>query len=502
MFRSAVIPAAAAFLLAAPNLGAQAATSAAGAPAADSVRVNVVRFYRPDNARTMAKAFVEVPYAFASPAGAGGNRRITYMVTMRVLDTTGLELVKDSWTKHVPAASLGPGAYGMEIAEFSPNPGNYRLEVTVADSVSGRKEQTTVPFSGFAQRPDASDLLLSPGMRVAGTADTVPRPGEIRRGATMIYPAARLKLNPVTENGATAYYLLEVYTGNAPDVQGTMQVTVLDAAGQPIMKTSPTPIGIAAGGGVVKGQVDLTGLPAGSYRMNVAVNAGGKTVERSAPFVMAPVEEAMRSMPQQQATAGAPGTMLDDSAYFASLDETQLDSLFEPLDYIAKSRELKPWSKNLTVQGKRNFMTQFWRQRDPTKDTPRNEARERFYDAIQFANEQYGESTKSGRPGWKTDRGRVYAKYGVPVEVLDRPREGHSPPFQVWRYNRGRPLYYIFADRTGLGNYQLIYTNDREEATTPTWSDILSEPGMAVAGQFLGVDLYQAAGASTEGRTF
>jgi GWxTD domain-containing protein len=334
-------------------------------------------------------------------------------------------------------------------------------------------------------------------MKPTTDADTVPKPGEIRRGNTMIVPAAHVRLNPITEDGANAFYLLEVYTKSESEMDGTMAAAVIDSTGKALVQTSPTPIRLAGGGGVVKGHLDLTGLPEGTYQMQVKVAVNGKTVERSAPFTMIGLEEAAARAPQV-ATAAGGGDARSDEAYFAELGEEQLDSLFAPLNYIASGRDLRPWDKKMTVQAKRNFLAQFWKQRDPTAGTDRNEMRESFYDAIDFANRQYGESTRAGKPGWKTDRGRIYAKYGVADEALDRPREGRSPPFQVWRYNRNKGRFYIFADRTGLGNYQLIFTNDRNESNIATWSDVLGETGMQQAGRFLGVDLFQLAGMSSD----
>jgi hypothetical protein len=62
----------------------------------------------------------------------------------------------------------------------------------------------------------------------------------------------------------------------------------------------------------------------------------------------------------------------------------------------------------------------------------------------------------------------------------------------VWRYSSGKGAYYIFADRTGFGAYQLIYSNDLREPGIPAWSNVIGNKAVDDAGEFLGVDLFSA----------
>jgi len=48
-------------------------------------------------------------------------------------------------------------------------------------------------------------------------------------------------------------------------------------------------------------------------------------------------------------------------------------------------------------------------------------------------------------------------------------------PYEVWKYTRPRHLKFVFLDETGLGNFALIYTNDRFEASRPNWEELLGE---------------------------
>jgi GWxTD domain-containing protein len=340
-----------------------------------------------------------------------------------------------------------------------------------------------VDLEGFATAPAASDLLLSPQIRQTAAGDTVPRPAELRWGRMLVTAAARLDLTPLR---STAYYLLEAYS--AKEASGTMRMRVADSAGKQMIATAETPVQVPAGGGILKGQLDLSGLPPGHYAMVAALELGGKTVERSAGFTMAGLDETLeRDVVRREAAK------VTDEGYFQAMNEEELEVAKDPLSLIAEGAELSKWSKSLSLRAKRRFMTDFWRRRDPTPETPVNETRQLFYDGVAYADKTYAESGRASQPGWKTDRGRIYVKNGSPDEQLDRVQAGRSPPYQVWRYRRGRDRYYIFADRSnGIGVYQLVHSNDVRENGVPNWREVVREEAVADIGRFLGVDFFDA----------
>jgi GWxTD domain-containing protein len=181
---------------------------------------------------------------------------------------------------------------------------------------------------------------------------------------------------------------------------------------------------------------------------------------------------------------------VSDEGYFAAMSEPELDQAQAPLIYIAETPELSPWDDKLSLSAKRRFLTSFWKQRDPTPGTAKNERRESFYGAVAYANREFKESGRNAVAGWRSDRGRIYARNGAPEEVLRRQQEGRAPPYEVWRYATGKGDYYIFVDRSGFGAHQLVHSSDRKETSLPGWAEILGRQGVEDAGRFLGVDLW------------
>jgi GWxTD domain-containing protein len=456
-----------------------AAPLATTVPQNDSGLVlRAVRFYRPDQNRTRVKGLVQIPFSMIQTA-SGSAGQLNYTVSVRVVDSTGLTLYQQSWRNRARAQG-GSEAYTVEIVDFAVAPGKYRLEVGVEDSVSGRKASGGIEVQALSGADGASDLLVAPEMRLATADDTVPRPGEFRTGNNLVTAAAQVVLTPLR---ASVYYLLEAYSDAGQN--GTMSVAIRDSSGKTSIKTPEVPVSVAAGGSMLKGQLDLAGLPEGAYTMTASLNLGGRSIERSAAISMAGLGATLA-----RDSASRQSDRVSDAGYFAGMSAEELEVAKAPLLYIAESGELSPWQAQLSLDAKRRFLASFWQKRDPTPGTMTNERRAAFYDAIAYANREYKEGGRKAVAGWRSDRGRIFARNGAPDDVMRRQNEGRAPPYEVWRYAKGKGSYYIFADRTGFGAYQLIFSSDLREPGIPSWSEVIGRKAVNDAGEFLGVDLF------------
>jgi GWxTD domain-containing protein len=122
------------------------------------------------------------------------------------------------------------------------------------------------------------------------------------------------------------------------------------------------------------------------------------------------------------------------------------------VDYIITKAERKIFLE-LPDAERDDFVEEFWERRDPDPDTAVNEYRLEYEDrvkrtAIMFPGE--------GRPGWQTDRGRIYILFGPPQERLTYPVEASGNCREVWYYG-GFPV--IFVDERCQGQYLLTAIN-------------------------------------------
>ncbi len=143
---------------------------------------------------------------------------------------------------------------------------------------------------------------------------------------------------------------------------------------------------------------------------------------------------------------------------------------------IITSEELKAWNKLRTNEEREQFISEFWHRRDTDTDTDDNEYREAYYERVAYANEHFS----SGIPGVKSDRGRIFLKYGKPDEIESHPAGGayerqpwegggstSTYPFERWWYRNlpGRSDVDVeFVDPTGTGEYRMARNPFEKEA--------------------------------------
>lgn len=127
--------------------------------------------------------------------------------------------------------------------------------------------------------------------------------------------------------------------------------------------------------------------------------------------------------------------------------------------YIMTPKEKEIFLQLKTDKERDIFIEAFWKQRDPTPGTPENEFKEEHYRRIAYANEYFGRETT--RPGWQTDRGRIYILLGPPLDIGRYEGESFVYPARIWSY-QGKPQYglpshfnLVFFKRKGIGEYVL-----------------------------------------------
>ncbi len=128
--------------------------------------------------------------------------------------------------------------------------------------------------------------------------------------------------------------------------------------------------------------------------------------------------------------------------------------MVEVLAYVATDAEYDALRKAQTDSTQQLAWETFWGRRDPTPETPRNEAMVEFFRRVRFANRTFA---AQGLTGWRTDQGRIYIQHGQPDQVEDRPATFNDPPMQIWHYFDSNRRF-VFADREGFGRYELVYS--------------------------------------------
>ena len=148
--------------------------------------------------------------------------------------------------------------------------------------------------------------------------------------------------------------------------------------------------------------------------------------------------------------------------------------LTQDVSYIISDDEAKAFKTLSNDEERDSFIENFWLRRNPNPDSPENEFREEHYRRIAYANEHFA----AGKPGWRTDRGRIYITYGKPDSIDAHPSGGlyerpmdegggqtSTFPFETWHYRYlegiGDNIDLEFVDTCQCGDYH--FTIDRGE---------------------------------------
>ena len=152
---------------------------------------------------------------------------------------------------------------------------------------------------------------------------------------------------------------------------------------------------------------------------------------------------------------------------FGVMSEEELDDFFAKSEYIASEAEIDTFEKLTTEDGKREFLTKFWKLRD---EDPNDEVNYYLRDYIRRIEESNSSFSITGREGWKTDRGRVYLTYGIPSEINRYPNEPETRPYEIWiYYNFEGGVEFVFGNISGFTEYRLLHSTKRGELADPNW---------------------------------
>lgn len=125
---------------------------------------------------------------------------------------------------------------------------------------------------------------------------------------------------------------------------------------------------------------------------------------------------------------------------------------YSRVQYIMTREERKIFLE-LPDSERDQFISEFWKRRNPDPDAEENAFKTEYEARVRRTDEIFrGE----GRPGYLTDRGRIYILFGPPSERLTYPMDAAGYCREVWYYG-AFPV--IFLDEHSQGKYVLTAIN-------------------------------------------
>ena len=138
--------------------------------------------------------------------------------------------------------------------------------------------------------------------------------------------------------------------------------------------------------------------------------------------------------------------------------------LKEEVIYIITPKEKDVFLQLETDKERKLFIEAFWKHRDPTPGTPWNEYKTEHYRRIAYANQRLG--VGSPKPGWRTDRGRIYIILGEPMQRDSYTTQRELRDTEIWFYQDmtkyGLPLAFnlVFYRKGMAADFELYSPNN------------------------------------------
>ncbi len=375
----------------------------------------------------------------------------------------------DRWPFTDTADSLGEIKATQSIPDmsiFEANPGDYELIAQVIDLNSDKRGVYRKPIT--LHLFDQKHITLSE-IELASIVQPTSKKSIFTKYKQDIVPNASLTFGLGTP---VMYSYAEIYNMQYPSDKDSFEVDykVLDLNGNPV-KELPTVVHHKVGKSSIDlGGLNVVGLSSGVYfyRIKVTDLATGEVAARTKKFYVYKPGEKFNTTPT---FAGV---------NYNTMTEEQVDEEFNKLTPIITDKDRKTFN-NASLEGKRNFLKQFWKAHDTNPSTAVNEFQQQYMQRLEYVKEHFGSSQV---PGYKSDRGRVYLVYGPPDEIERNPVNLGGKPNQTWYYNgiQGGVIF-VFVDKTGFGSYELVHSTARNEIYDPNWQRYIDATSTGVQDQ-------------------
>ncbi|MBZ0198533.1 MAG: GWxTD domain-containing protein, partial [Ignavibacteriaceae bacterium] len=126
------------------------------------------------------------------------------------------------------------------------------------------------------------------------------------------------------------------------------------------------------------------------------------------------------------------------------------EAAIKSLEFIEEGDAIKKMLDNDEVKYP-EVLREYWNKYNPTPSTAFNPLMNEYYQRIDYSAKNFKPIGKLD--GIKTDRAKIYIKYGKPVNI-ERHSNGIGKVVETWYYEKPTRKF-IFVDKDGIGNYIL-----------------------------------------------
>ena len=227
-------------------------------------------------------------------------------------------------------------------------------------------------------------------------------------------------------------------------------------------------------------------LASGNYWLNATLRAAsGVTIASGSVFFQTinqhPLEKAPDTAAMDTAAARiADATILDlGNTFVAKFDMSQLRAILKMLRPSADAAD--EVAINAFLQQPNDLYMRYFIYNHFLAIDPKDPAKawKDFTNVVRDVNRRFGSTST---PGYETDRGVIYLRYGKPDEEVRVPNEAGALPYEIWRYNpnarmHGPGLFLFYSPGAMASGYRLLHSTVLGETQNPSWRSLLYGSG-------------------------
>ena len=211
--------------------------------------------------------------------------------------------------------------------------------------------------------------------------------------------------------------------------------------------------------------IDIKDLPSGNYFLVVEMH------DRSNELICSKSWFFQRSNPNASYDMNDIAGVNIANTFVSNI--TDLDTLRQYIRYLDPvcTEIERDYSANLVKTDDVTTMQQclfnFWSARSPMNP------KQGFQDYLAAVRRVNMSFKTSSFPGYRTDRGYVFLKYGQPDQIMESPNEPGAYPYEIWHYyqigHQHNKRFVFMSKDTAANDYQLIHSDVIGEVSNPRW---------------------------------
>jgi GWxTD domain-containing protein len=370
--------------------------------------------------------YVEVPYHTLQFVKEGEVFHAAFEASISLFDSSERQVAERFWREGIDTKEYGVSTSlqmgKLSLKSFFLPPGAYTVIAQVRDSET--KKSSRVKRLATVRAFAAEPLSLSDPLLILRLSE--------QDGKKVIYPNVEGNVGEAVD---TFFVFFESYNALRED-SAEVRLFTRNIRGE-VVNVDTSRVLLPQGRKACFAAVRTSRLIAGDYTLQVQVKLDGSASTAS------PLETTAYAVrPFLVRWRGVPVSIVD------------IDVAISQLQYIMDGDKVDEMKKLPTEEKRREFQ-EFWKRRDPTPDTERNELMEEYFSRIAYANRSFGHYSD----GWRTDRGMIYIVFGAPSNIERHPFDTDAKPYEIWTYYQ-LDREFVFVDATGFGDYRL---------QTPIW---------------------------------